>query len=163
MTDQQAQPVNRMDPFQIVLEQTQQRGELTNLAQQLNGAIAAMTGSLQAVQGDCRKLSDGQAEMVSKLAQLSEHSSGLERLGTAIADFVKESRRWQEKHEKEDQTVSDRVNTLRGVFLGFGLLASLLVALGSAYIANEFSRAGEERAAIRSDLKDVQRKLGIVP
>lgn len=152
-----------MDPVQVALEVTQLRGEQASLTQQLNTAISTMGGSLQALQGDFRELRDGQTQIVSKLHQLSDHSSGLERLGKAIEDFVADSLRWRKDHERDDKSIADRVNLWRGIFIGFGLLATLLVTFGAFYINNEFNRAAEERAAIKSDLKDVQRKLGIVP
>lgn len=163
MSPQVAQAKELADPVQMMLEVQQLRGEQASLAQQLNTAISNMGGSLQALQVDVRDFREGQTQIVNELAKLRENSSGLERLAQAIKESTEESMRWRRDHEKEDQKVAGQVSTWRGMVIGFGAAVSLLVALGAFYINGEFNRLSQENASLRSDLKDVQRKLGIVP
>jgi hypothetical protein len=163
MTPQTPQSEKLLDPVQIALEVVALRGDQASLTLQLNTAIQNMGGTLQALQGDMRNVRDGQSEITNQLHQVREHSTGLERLGQAIRESTEQAMRWRKEHEISDAGVRDRVNRMLGIGIGVGAVFMLLVTLGAAYINNEFNRAAEERTALKSDLKDVQRKLGIVP
>lgn len=123
------------------------KGEMALLNQRLDSSIQAMTSTLSAVQGEFIGIKERLDAVAQHQADFAHHSSGLERLGTALEKLVQDNERRWERHERENKVVSDRVTGhstgIKVSWALFGVIAAVLAALNQSQIGRVDERMND--------------------
>lgn len=154
------------DPMQMAVKVTAVEGTLALLQQQVSAGLGNVSSQLSSLQGELREVSKVTSEVARHQQAMESHSEGLNRAFGAIERYANEFAGWRERHESENKGVSNSVTTFRGVLIGFGVLASLVVA-GVVWVVSEgFQREAEERAKLEAkhdiDVSKLERRTDVL-
>lgn len=149
--------IRAADSAADMLEMHELHGEFRLMSQRLDSSIINMTGSLQALQGDMRAVQERLLQVSTQQHDIQSHSTGLERLASAIEKQNAENTAWRLGHAAENQKVADQVSHWRGWFAGAGAVIFLLASAVVYIVQTGFGRVDEQFAAATSERLRMER------
>jgi vacuolar-type H+-ATPase subunit I/STV1 len=145
-------PRDFSDPMHVAVRVMELERDTRLVEQSVSLGMKTVFDQLASVQGDLRDLDRSVHGIAAQAHEIQSHSTGLDRLAKSIEKHVEQQElRWS-KHEEENQRVADRVTLWRGVVIGFGILAALLVTGTGFFIKSQFDDATQARVRIDSRL-----------
>lgn len=147
------------DPMQVAVRLMEIERDGRLIGQQVTLGMRQMTEQQASTQGDIREIERVVREIQSAQHEIKSHSSGLERLAASIDKHVTQQEKRWEKHEAENAIVASQVTMWRGVVIGFGVLAALLVGGTVYWIQDGFNSAAKERVRIDARLERLEAHL----
>jgi hypothetical protein len=134
----------------MMLEFSTIKGEMALLNQRLESSIQGLNSTMQAVQGEFIGIKERLDAVAQHQADFAHHSSGLERLGTALEKLVADNERRWERHERDNKVVADRVTGhstgIKVSWALFGVIAAVLGALANSQISRVDERMNDHLA-----------------
>lgn len=129
-----------LDVARLAVDVQAIKGELALVTSTVGQQVATLTTLVHEIQAEQLRSREDRLHQLALLTSLSERASGI----------TGSDRRLQE--------LESRVGYWRGVFVGFGALATVILGMSVAWITNQFESNAHERGRLEARIERLERR-----
>lgn len=129
------------------------------LQQRVSQGMESVSSQLASMHAELRELTRVSEKVAVQQQSMESHSEGLERAFRAIKELADKTSGGFEAERTARAAVRDQVVMWRGVILGFGAAAMLLLSAGVYIVQNGFDEATQGRLRLEILIRDLDNRV----